>query len=89
MELASGSNNYQIKNEEATSGYKVTMYSVIKNVNSEELRSSIVEEEYFASSSIVTDVKLFLGVAALKTYFFHEVFRNRTNKLNNVHFNVA
>ena len=52
IEFASDSLNYQINNEEAASGYKVAMYSVIKDVNGEELRSSIVEEEYVASSSI-------------------------------------
>ena len=68
IKLASDSHSNQIKNEEAPSGYKVTMYSVIKDVNGEELRSSIVEE-YVASSSIGWGIKLFLGVTAVKIFF--------------------
>ena len=61
IKLALGSQNYQINNKEAARGYKVTMYSVIKDVNGEGLRSSNVEEEYIASSSTDTAAgKLFL-----------------------------
>ena len=53
IELSAESENYQIKNEEAANGYTVKMYSVINDVNGEELRSRNVEEEYLAPSSSI------------------------------------
>jgi len=42
--LSPESVNYTIENMEANNGYRVKLYSVITDVNGEELRSTVVED---------------------------------------------